>query len=104
MGEYSITNPQIFRVTAFEIVDEYTLHLTFNDQSEQIIDFEPILLGPVFSALKKRQLFNQVALDKDFGTLIWPNGADIEPNVLHDWPDHVDAIIERRKQALAVNQ
>ena len=103
MSKYSLFNPQIYRVTAFEIIDAYTLHLTFNDQSEQTINFEPILSGPVFGPLKDRQLFNQVTLDEDFGTLTWPNGADISPNVLHDWPDHVEAIIERRRQELTVN-
>ena len=104
MSKYSFVNPQINRVAAFEIIDDYVIHLTFDDQSEQTIDFEPILLGPVFGPLKERQLFNQVTLDEDFGTLTWPNGADISPHVLHDWPDHVKAIIERRKQDFVTDQ
>jgi hypothetical protein len=50
----------------------------FDDQTERVIDFEPILSGPVFGPLKDKVLFNQVTLD-EFGTLEWPNGADIAP-------------------------
>lgn len=104
MSKQTLSHSKIHRVTAVEIVDAYTLRLTFTDQSEQTINFEPILSGPVFGPLKERQLFNQVRLDEDFGTLVWPNGADIAPNVLYDWPHHVAAIIERRKQEPAMNQ
>lgn len=103
MREYMFSSPQIYRVTAFEIVSDYTLRLMFDDQSEQTIDFTPILSGRVFGPLRERQLFNKVMLDEAFGTLTWPNGADIAPEVLHDWPDHVEAIVERRKQELAIN-
>ena len=37
-------------------------------------------------------------MDHDLGTLVWPNGADIDPSVLYDWPRHVDAIVQRRRQ------
>ncbi|MFQ5344316.1 MAG: hypothetical protein ACE5F6_22470, partial [Anaerolineae bacterium] len=41
-------------------------------------------------------------LNEDFGTLEWPTGADIDPTVLHDWPEHVDSIIERRRKQFAI--
>jgi len=68
----------------------------------QMIDFEPILLGPLFGQLRDLECFRQVKLDPDLGTLVWPNGADIAPNVLHEWPNQVDAIAERRRQQFAV--
>ena len=98
MSNNNIFSPEIYRVTAFQIVGDYKLQITFNDQTNRTIDFAPILIGPVFGPLKDMELFKQAKLDEDFGTLEWPNGADIDPTVLHDWPDHVEAIIERRKQ------
>ena len=101
ISRYPVFTPQIHRVTRFEIVGDYIIHLTFADKTEQVIDFEPILTGLIFGPLKDRDLFNQVILDKNFGTLEWPNGADIDPAILHDWPEHVEVIIERRKQNFA---
>lgn len=92
----------LHRVISFALVKDYVLDLTFEDGFERTIDFEPILIGPIFGALRDRRLFRQVALDRSFGALEWPNGADIDPAVLYDWPDHVDAIVERRQQLFAV--
>lgn len=54
-----------------------------------------------FGPLRDHGLFGQVKLDRDFGALEWPNGADIDPTVLYDWPEHVEAIIAQRKSLLA---
>lgn len=103
MNEHQIQSTDVYRVTAFEIVVDYTIRLQFDDGTEQVINFEPILYGPLFGPLRDPALFNQVQLEENFGTLEWPNGADIDPTVLHDWPQHVDAIIERRKRQYAVH-
>ncbi|MCB0105321.1 MAG: DUF2442 domain-containing protein [Caldilineaceae bacterium] len=66
------------------------------------MDFEPILLGLLFGQLRDPELFRQVELDPELGTLIWSNGADIDFNVLYDWPNQVDATVERRHQPFAV--
>ncbi len=51
-------------------------------------------LGP----LRDPVLFRQVRIDPDLGMLEWPPGADIDPNVLHDWSNQVEAITQRRRQ------
>lgn len=101
MNDYYPVDPQLYRVTHFEFVGDYTLRLLFNDETEQVIDFEPILVGEIFGLLKDKELFAEVQLEQIFGTLEWPNGADISPTTLHDWPDHVEAIIARRHEELA---
>jgi hypothetical protein len=39
-------------------------------------------------------LFNQVQIDPEVHTLVWPNGADFDPATLHDWPVHESAFRE----------
>lgn len=92
----------IYDVIDYKIIENYTIWLKFDDETERVLDFEPILLGPMFGPLRDPQLFRQVELDHELGTLVWPTGADIDPTVLHDWPAHVDAIVERRRQQFAV--
>jgi hypothetical protein len=43
-------------------------------------------------------LFQQVRIDPEVHTLVWPNGADFDPTILHDWPEHVEALKERARQ------
>lgn len=76
----------IHRVTRFEIVAPYGISLEFSDGTEQRIDFEPILHGPLFGPLQDLTTFNAVTLDAEAGTLVWPNGADLDPATLHEWP------------------
>ena len=84
----------IHRVTQFQIVGPYTLALRFDDGSEQRIDFRPVLEGEMFAPLQDLTLFNAVELDPTFGTIQWPNGADFDPETLHDWPKYRDDLIE----------
>jgi len=49
--------------------------------------FCPVLAGELYGPLKDLQLFNQVAIDSEVHTLVWPNGADFDPATLHDWPE-----------------
>ena len=52
----------IYRVVFFEIQAPYTLRVCFDDDSEQIIDFQTILEGELFGPLRDVLLFNQVRL------------------------------------------
>ncbi|MCA1562488.1 MAG: DUF2442 domain-containing protein [Acidobacteria bacterium] len=58
----------------------------FDDGTEQRIDFRPVLEGQLFGPLQDLNIFNAVMLDREVGTLVWPNGADFDPATLHDWP------------------
>jgi hypothetical protein len=81
---YNATITEIYRVIDFKLLGDYTIRIKFNDNTEQVVDFEPILQGPVFGPLRDPELFRNLNLNKLFGTLEWPNGADIDPSVLHD--------------------
>jgi len=91
----------IYRVVAFEKVAPYTLRVGFDDQTWQTINFRPILAGELYGPLRNEALFNQVRIDSEVHTLIWPNGADFDPATLHDWPTYSDRLAARaRKWAL----
>ena len=88
----------IYRVRSFEIMGPYTLRVHFDDRTDQIIDFEPVLAGGVYGPLRNLSLFQQVWIDPKVHTPVWPNGADFDPAVLHDWPEHVEVLKERARQ------
>ena len=88
----------IYRVESFEIISSYTLKVRFDDNTEQVIDFEPILFGELFGPLRDLNLFNQVKIDTEVHTLVWPNGGDFDPATLHDWPELIDDLAVRARQ------
>ena len=87
----------IYRVESFEIVAPYTLRISFDDGTEQVVNFEPVLAGELFAPLRNLELFNQVKIDPEVHTLVWPNGSDFEPATLHDWPDVVNDLVDRAR-------
>ena len=84
----------IYRVRSFEIVAPYTLRVRFDDDTEQTIDFRPVLAGEMYGPLRNLELFNQVRIDSEVETLVWPNGADFDPATLHEWPANERAFRE----------
>jgi hypothetical protein len=88
----------IHRVESFEIVAPYTLRVTFDDQSHQVINFEDILAGELFGPLRDLAIFDQVRIDAEAHTLVWPNGADFDPATLHDWPTFAPLLKARAQQ------
>ena len=92
-----MSSHKIYRVSDFAIVGDYTLRIRFDDATEQVIDFSPVLYGPIFGPLRDPVIFNQVRLVEYAGCLEWPTGADFDPETLHDWPRAKDEIIQRRQ-------
>jgi hypothetical protein len=88
----------IHRVREFSIEAPYTLRVRFDDGTEQVINFQPVLAGELLGPLRDVAVFNQVRIDPEVHTLVWPNGADFDPATLHDWPTHAQAIANRAKQ------
>ena len=88
----------IYKVAHFEIVADYTLKVRFDDNTSQIINFQPILAGALFGQLLDKTLFNQVEIDPEVHTLVWPNGADFDPETLHNWPSYAEKMTQMAKQ------
>jgi len=84
-----MTHP-IYRVTTFKILAPFILNVEFDDKTTQKINFKPILKGSIYGPLNDLALFNQVKIDPEAHTLVWPNGADFDPATLHDWQHQFD--------------
>jgi hypothetical protein len=83
----------IYRVVSFRIVAPYTLRVNFDDGTERVIDFKPVLYGELFGPLRDETLFNQVRLDPEVHNLVWPVGGDFDPATLHDWPNLIEEMV-----------
>ena len=57
--------------------------LRFDDGLQGEVDLQGDLDGAVFEPLRDPAAFRQVAVDNELGTIVWPNGADMDPDVLH---------------------
>ena len=76
----------IVDVTQVEVLKGYRLRLEFDDGTSGEVDFtEHVPFNGVFEPLRDPAVFRQVRVDPELGTIVWPNGADIDPFVLHEW-------------------
>jgi hypothetical protein len=83
---------KIYRVVSFEHISPFTLKIAFDDGTKQTINFRSILAGDIYGPLQNEKLFNQVEIDPEVHTLVWPNGADFDPATLHDWPKYIQEL------------
>lgn len=74
----------LVRVRKVEPLEPFVVRVGFTDGTNREIDLEPFLDGPVFEQVRRDPgFFERVAVDEELGTIVWPNGADIDPDVLH---------------------
>jgi Protein of unknown function (DUF2442) len=71
------------RILEVEPLEGYTLRIRFSDGSSRDVDLESELWGPMFAPLRDLAEFRKVTVDSELGTIVWPNGADLDPDVLH---------------------
>lgn len=65
-------------------VSEYKLILTFENGEKKMVDLKNRLIGPIFEPLKDVDYFKKVYVNKELGTIVWPNGADKAPETLYN--------------------
>lgn len=71
-------------VVAVEITGPHRLRLTFEDGVAGEVDVARLVaLEGVFAPLADPEQFRTVRVSADAGTIVWPNGADLDPDVLY---------------------
>jgi hypothetical protein len=72
-------------VVQVEHLERCRLRLTFEGNEQREVDIAAIVpFDGVFEPLKDEDYFRQVRVEPDVGTIVWPNGADICPDVLYE--------------------
>ena len=73
---------RLIRVRRVETVEGLTVQVEFEDSTVRLLDLAPLMRGAIFDELLQNpELFNQITVEH--GTIAWPNGADIDPDVLY---------------------
>lgn len=74
------------RITKVVVTGSFQVVLDFADGSRGVVDLAPLIggRGGVFQLLQDPAYFATVAVDPDAGTIVWPNGVDLDPDMLYE--------------------
>jgi len=71
-------------IVAVKPLAGYQLWLRFEDGMEGVVDISQIIaFSGIFSPLQDIAYFAQVQIHPELGTIVWENGADLDPDVLY---------------------
>ena len=72
----------LVRVQSVELREGFEVSIRFTDGSYREVDLAPYLRGPIFEPIRSDPaLFGSMQVEE--GTIAWPNGVDIDPDVLY---------------------
>lgn len=67
------------------VADAYVVHVRFDDGLSADVDLSYLLeRGGVFEPLRDIAYFRRLQADREAGTIVWPNDADIAPETLYE--------------------
>ena len=89
----------MLKVTGVKPLDGYTLEIEFNDGVVRVVDCSFLLHGTLGEPLKDLDYFRQVRVDDDARTIVWPNGLDPAPELLHGGEESLGAVGRHRSAA-----
>jgi len=71
-------------ITEVRPLDDYRLEICFEDGVHGSVDVARLVrFEGVFAPLKSRDEFQKVRVNPELGTVYWPCGADLDPDVLY---------------------
>ncbi len=86
-------------VTKVRPLDPRRLELEFADGLQAVVDLDQVIehYHGVFSPLLDDGYFRQVTLNQELGTIFWPNGADLCPDVLYSFASGRPILVHGRR-------
>lgn len=74
----------LYDIVEVEVRNNYKVYLRFENGIEGEIDLSKhIPFEGIFSKLESLDYFATVTINKELGTIVWDNGADISPEYLY---------------------
>jgi hypothetical protein len=74
----------LVRIRSVTPLTGFVLCLEFTDGTSKEVDLEKFWGGPIFEPLRTDpERFRELRVEPGSGTISWPNGADIDPDVLY---------------------
>lgn len=71
-------------IVAVQPLEGYQLQIRFEDGVEGVVNLNQLVqFSGVFSPLQDPTYFAQVQVHPELGTIVWDNGADLDPDVLY---------------------
>jgi len=78
------TAQPIHDITSVRPASGYRLELSFADGTHGEVDVSSLIsFHGIFEPLRDPAEFASVYVDPEAGTIVWPNGADLDPLVLY---------------------
>ncbi len=86
-------------IATIEVLGGHRVALTFDDGARRERDLSPLLTGLVFDDIRANaDRFAEVGIDPELGVLCWPNGVDIDAELLR-YDDLWDSAVELTRTA-----
>ena len=74
----------LYDIVEVKVVKNYLLFLRFENNVQGEIDISTIIpFKGIFSKLEDLEFFATVYVNKELGTIVWDNGADLSPSYLY---------------------
>lgn len=71
-------------IVSVQPLASHRLHLRFEDGVDGIINVSELIpFSGIFAPLADPTYFATVQVNPEFGTIVWDNGADLDPDVLY---------------------
>jgi hypothetical protein len=76
---------QCVTVIEAKVLDGFRLELVFSDGKQGVVDLRNRIVGKggLYQALEDIEFFRKVSVNAELGTVVWPNGMDICPDLLY---------------------